>query len=161
MRIFLIVLTVLCVLVSAGMGFMIANENVGGGEGAKKLAEVEKLAETLEGEDNAPAEVMALVKDARGYKRSGWGGAVVGGLALLLLIVTFVKKPTALTAVAGLTVLAAVAFVVLSPSLETAGENGPASPRVQALVYGAAAILAALCSMGADKVRRNRELVAA
>jgi len=160
MRIFLIVLTVLCVLVAAGMGFLIANENVGGGEGAKKLAEVEELVEQLEGQEEAPAAVTALVKDARGYKRSGWGGVVVGGLALMLLIVSFVKKPALLTSVAGLTILAAVAFVLLSPSLETVTENGPASPRVQALIYGAAAALAAVCSLGADKVRRNRELYA-
>lgn len=149
MRVLFIILMVLGMLVSTGMGLMIANENVGGGDGAKKADQAIEMLEAMPDSDKK----QELIATLQGYKKSGYGGAVVGILALVMVIVTFMKKEKAVLAVAGATIAAAVLFIILSPSAET-GANGPAAPRMQAMVYGISGILAAVFGFLAEKKRQ-------
>lgn len=158
MRILLLIVMVLAVLVSTGMGLAIANENVFKAENQAAMEESLALLEAVESTEAADATKIDELKSAlTGYTTSGWGGLVVGGLALILAIAAFAKKAQPTLILGILAIGAAVAFIALSPSLDM-GENGPASPRMQAMVYGCAGMLAALSAMGADKIRRKREL---
>ncbi len=158
MRILLLIVMVLSVLVAAGMGGAIGNENVVKAENREAM---ESTLATLDQVKTADPETNSKIEELKtalaGYKTSGIGGFVVGGLALLLAIFAFAKKYSPTMALGLLAIIAAGVFIGLSPSLEM-GENGPASPRVQAMVYGFAAMLAAITAMGAEKLRRTREL---
>jgi hypothetical protein len=139
MRILLIIVMVLAMLVSAGMGMAIGNENL--------LTEEAKAAAELI--DQLPGEAADKLS---GYRTSGMGGFLVGISALVMVIVTFMKKTQVIQIVAGVTTLLAIVFIGMSPSFET-GELGPAPPRTQAMVYGIAAIVVAICGFLAEKQR--------
>ncbi len=160
MRIVLLIVMVLSVVVSAGMGLAIANENVFKAENQEKMQTAIDGLEAVEAAGAADTAEIDKYKTAlSGYTKSGWGGLVVGVLALVLAIAAFAKKgqPTLVLGVGA--ILAAAVFIAITPSLEM-GEHGPASPRVQAMVYGVAGILAAVCAMGADRIRQKREALA-
>lgn len=155
MRILLLIVMVLAVVVSAGLGLMIGQKNLHS-EDAKTAAAAMEAAEKLVGDKGGP-EIEKLRTGLEGFKKSGWGGYVVGVLAVLLLIVTFAKKWSAIAAISGLGILASIAFMILSPSFET-GSTGGMAPRGQAMVYGVAFIVAALSAMGAEKIRMKKAM---
>ncbi len=137
MRIVLIIVMVLAMLVSTGMGVAIGNHNLFSEE-AKDLY---KMAEAA---GEAGAEIAA------GPRNSGIGGLVVGLLALVMVVVTFMKKTKPIQIVAGLIVVLAIIFIAISPSGE-----GTATPRNQALIYGLAGIVTAICGFLAEKKRAS------
>ncbi|MFT5431136.1 MAG: hypothetical protein ACI9OJ_001815 [Myxococcota bacterium] len=146
MRIVLLIVMVLAVVVSAGLGIMVGQKNLHSEEG-KALA---ALAEATKDAKDSKTHTIAA-----GFQKSGWGGYVVGGLAVLLLVVAFAKKWSAIAAIGGLGILASIAFIILSPSFET-GATGGMAPRGQAMVYGIAFVVAALSAMGAEKIRMKK-----
>ena len=155
MRALLLILMVLGVVASAGLGIMVGQKNLHS-EDAKELDGLVETAESLSGgESNSKLDELKAM--ASGVKTSGWGGYIVGGLAVLLLIVGFMKKWSPIMAISVLGILASVAFIILSPSFDM-GPNGPLPPRGQAIVYGGAFILAALSAMGAEKLRLKKLL---
>jgi hypothetical protein len=155
MRIVLLIVMVLAVLVSAGLGIMVGQSNLHSEE-AKAATALMETAEKLAG-DTESAELDKAVAMLDGAKTSGWGGYIIGVLALLLLVVTFAKKWSAIAAIGGLGIIASIAFVALSPTFEM-GSNGGLAPRGQAMVYGIAFIIAALSAMGAEKIRMKKAM---
>lgn len=142
MRILLIIVMILSMLVATGMGLAIGNENLlsENAEAAKAL--IEALGDSEQG------------KQLAGYRTSGMGGFLVGLSALVMVIVTFMKKTKVVQIVAGVTALLAIVFIAMSPGFET-GEMGPASPQKQAMVYGIAALVTAICGFLAEKKRAS------
>jgi len=143
MRILLIIVMILAMLVATGMGLMIGNENLLS-ENADKLTKLVEMAGDSE-----------LATTAKGYQTAGQGGFIVALLALVMVIVTFTKKTKAIQIVAGITVLMGLVFIGMSPGAE-ASENGPASPRMQAMVFCIAAMIVAACGFGAEQIRLKK-----
>jgi hypothetical protein len=157
MRILFIVLTVLFGLAAMGLGSVTASNNLGA-EAAEKIAQAEEmmaammeLAKTTGSEDSAAvAEAKELFEKLGGYRTSGYGGALVSIMTLLVLGVGFTRQEKAAKIIAGASVLVAVIFLIASPSFDT-GMTGPGAPRLQAMLFGIPAILAALFSFLAAK----------
>lgn len=143
MRILLLIVMVIGWLAAAGLGLMIGNENLLS-ENAETL---NKLAEGTTDES-----VLMMVD---GVRMSGIGGFVLALLTTIGVVLTFMKKDKPLMIVAVLGVIAAIAFIALSPSFDT-GPTGAADPRQQAMIYGIAGAIALLAGFGAEKVRQKK-----
>lgn len=173
MRILLLIVMTIAVLACAGLGLSIAHNNLfsedaaEADEAAALLDDLGKAAEGVAGElgEDAKAvmdealggaeEAASLKAGLEGYKMSGYAGLVLGILSILLLVIAFMKNWGG-TAILGLIgIIAAVAFIALCPDMET-GEYGGASPRQQAMIFGGAYILAALCAMGSVKLAKPK-----
>ena len=143
MRILLLIIMVVAMLVATGMGFMFGEKNILSGE----AVETTKLIEHLGDSEQA--------RKLGGYRISGFGGVFVGIMALIMVVVTFMKKTKSIQVVAGTTALSAIAFIAISPGFETA-RHGAESLQEQAMIYGIFAILVALCGFGAEQMRFNK-----
>ena len=160
MRILLLIVMVLAIVVSAGMGVMIGYNNLFEADAQTKITEAEEqvaaLAEAPNGKENPMvAKASEALSALKGYKWSGWGGIVVGSLSALMLIIGFTRLNGTIAAVGVAIIVCGLAFIALSPGV-TVGDA--ATPRLQAMVYGIAGVVAAAAAMGASKVRIKREM---
>ena len=143
MRILLLIVMILACLVATGIGLFIGQNNLFSEEAVK-------AAELLKGFGDSE-----LAKPLVGLRTAGWGGLVVGILALVTVVVTFMKKTKVINIVAGATAVLAVLFIVLSPTIEL-GKNAGFGPKQQAMVYGIAAMIVAACAFMAEKMRLSK-----
>ncbi len=148
MRILLIILTLLTALAAAGMGIL-ASSN-GFGEEAEKAEKMVTDLEAQVGKDSP------LVKETRaivdGYKISSIGGLVIAGLSILALLVGFTRQKKLALFIMLALIAAAVAFILMSPALDTGDK---ANPQMQAMMFGIPGILAGLFSFGATKLAKK------
>ena len=140
MKILGIVLALLMLLASAGIGF------IGAGKAADVKGDVEKANAALK---DLPAEMRAAVEKKAGGEIPSAGrlsaGRIVGMLAAVvcvaLLVIMFVKKDlanAAAGAAVGLTALSAVIYPYVK-----VGENSGMAPRSQAIVALVLAVIGA------------------
>ncbi len=155
MRITLIIVAVVCLLVTMGLGGILAGRNINDASDIEKLtkknSKLLKLATALGSKD---AKKVTDIQEKTGALRIGAGALAVLVLAsLALFIMLFMKK--GITILTGSVILLAVLSIFLNPHYET-GAYGPASARSVAIAVGIFAIIGALASFGADQLRMRR-----
>lgn len=148
MRIALIIFTILIFLITAGLGIL-ASSNGFGSEADEVQKMVDDLA-SIAGDDSAEVKAMQEIVD--GYKTSSTGALLIVLLALVAVIMMFIKNPKGSLIVMGIIIGTALLFIILSPSLDTGDK---ADPRTQAMMYGIPGMLCGLMAFGTQKLRKK------
>lgn len=89
-----------------------------------------------------------------GFKTMANMGMVTGFLALVFLILTFIKKAKPQLILGGLMSVISVVAIIISPSFDT-GPHGGLDAKTQAMIWGIAAILATVFGVLAEKKRQS------
>ena len=122
-------------------------------DAAKAQKQLEEVKKTLGADSPLVKKAEEAQANLGGAVRAAYGGLLVAVLSLLVMILTFAKKSGPLVIVGGLTILASVVFILISPSYDT-GKYGPANARQIAMLYGIPALIGGLCGILADKFRK-------
>lgn len=153
MRIFMLILMVLGTLGGMGLGGLTAS-NLSDADAKEKLVKQIDQIKKMSGADSPMVKkAEAALVNVDGVITAAYGGLLIAVLSLLVFILTFAKKSKPLLVVGALTIVGAIAFILISPSFDT-GKYGPANAQQMAMLYGIPALIGAFAGIMADKFRK-------